>query len=105
MGGELIGALILLVLILCVRSAINDSYAEKQREIQKIQQAQKEDYQKQIKIITAFRQEVLLGKWVAPSHYTVHYKQEREETKNECRKRLRQAGCIPNETYINIFLF
>lgn len=102
---EIIGVLMVVALILCIQSAINESYSEKQKQIQKIQQAQKEDNQKQIKIITAFRQEVLLGKWVAPSHYTVHYKQEREETKNECRNRLRQAGCIPNENYINIFLF
>lgn len=86
MGGELICILMLLALILCVKSAINDSYAEKQKEIQDIQKAINDNNDAHYPILRQLRQDQMLGRWKYPScNQPASYERQLREIKAEAK--------------------
>lgn len=104
MGGELIGIFLLLVLILCIKSVINDLYAEKQKEIQDIQKAINDNNNAHYPILRQLRQDQMLGRWKYPScNQPASYERRLREIKAEARKRLAESGVTPNERILDFF--
>lgn len=102
--GEIFGALIILALILCVKSVINDSYAEKQKEIQNVQKAVKDNTDAHYPILRKLKQDEMLGRWKPESYYKAASHQTYvNEMKEEARKRLTAAGITPDEYTLYLF--